>query len=673
MKIKKYKSPALIGILSFAVMATVPPLVAADSVDVTEPVVVTATRVPTPQDQLGSSVTVINAQQIEQRQYRTLADALRSVPGLRVVQAGGQGQQASVFMRGASSSHTLVLIDGVNVADAGNPSRATDFANMLLDNVDRIEIVRGPQSTLYGSNAIGGVINVITRQGSGDPSGSVTLEGGSNSTANQYLDVQGASGELDYSLSFSHLKTHNDTVTPKRLREGASAEADGYRNYSASSRVGVQLSDALKLNLFGRYTDAKSEYDPEVGPFDPANFLFFTAEDPDAELHSKQYFLRSEAVAALLDGRWDMTLSASYAHYDRRTDNDRSDPARTLEQVHYFGETLDVSIENDLYLDENHTVTLGAGSKKEDLDASGFREFPSPPFPPFTVSEKTDADARTNYAYAQDQFGFASKLFGTLGVRVDDHDDFDSEVTWRATGSYRYEATATRFTASVGTGFRAPSLFELYGFSPNNFGSAYSGNPDLDPETSIGWDLGFEQPVYGERLTFGVSYFENHIDDMIQLVTDSLTFDQTSENVDEVEIRGVELFADATLLPSLELRVAYTNQDIDQDDRGSDSEVVRRPQHKANLDIDYRPNDRLYYYLGIDYVGQRKDVILAWDSAETIRLKSYTTANAAVWYRVADDWRLFGRVDNLSDEQYEPADGFQAPGRWYVFGAELKL
>ena len=648
------------------------PLHADDSLTA-EQIVVTATRIPTPGEQLGSSVTVISAEEIEARQYRSLAEALRSVPGVRVVQAGGPGQQTSVFIRGASSSHTLLLVDGTDASDPSNPSGAVDFSNLLVDNVERIEIIRGPQSTLYGSRAIGGVINVITRRGAGAPSASVAMEAGSNSTANQYVTAEGATGQLDYSLSLTHLKTHGDSVTPERLREGNAEEADRYRNYSASTRLDTQLGDAAQLTLYGRYTDSKSGFDPEVGPFDPPAFAFNTAEDPDAELRNKEYLLRGEGRASLFDGLWDALLAVSYTYYDRRTDNDREQTDRTLEKVHYLGDTVEVSFNNDFYVAEAHTLSAGLGTKKESLDASGFREFPAPPFPPFVVSEDSDADARTDYAYAQDQFAFGQRLFGTLGVRVDDHEDFGSETTYRLTAAYNHAQTDTRLSASVGTGFRAPSLFELYGFSPNNFGSAYVGNPDLDPETSFGWDVGFEQALAGERLSFGATYFVNDIDDLIQLVTDPVSFNQTSENVDQVQIQGVELFLTVEPVSPLRVAVSYTHQDIDQDDDSSDTEVVRRPRDKANLDIDYAVSPNVNLYLGVDHVGQRKDVIRAHDSAATISLKSYTTANATLSYEPSREWRFFGRVDNLTDEHYEPADGFQAPGRAIIVGARLNI
>jgi vitamin B12 transporter len=659
--------------LSLISVAAAAGAVSEDDTVVADQVVVTATRIPTAGEKLGSSVTVITAEEIARRQYRGLAEALRSVAGLRVVRLGGPGQQTSVFIRGASSSQTLLLIDGTNAADPSNPSGAVDFSNLLVDNVERIEIIRGPQSTLYGSQAIGGVINVITRKGEGSPSASLKLEGGSNSTANQFLTAQGATSAQDYSMSLTHLKTHGDSVTPERLREGKPEEADRYRNYSASGRLGTRLTEDLKVNLFGRYIDSRTDIDPEVGPFDPASFAFNTAEDPDAELRNEEYLLRGEGRLSLLEGLWESLLAVSYTHYDRRTDNDRQDPAQTFEQVHYLGDTLEFSLENDFYLSEQHTLSAGIGTRKETLDSSGFREFPSPPFPPFVVSEDSDADARTNYAFAQDQFSFASRVFGTLGVRVDDHDEFGSQLTYRFTGAYKHPETGSRITASAGTGFRAPSLFELYGFSPNNFGSAYIGNPELDPETSFGWDLGFEQALAAERFVLGVTYFRNDIDDLIQLVTDPATFNQTSENVDQVEIQGVESFVDATPFASLQLRASYTYQDVDQQDESADTEVVRRPRDQASLDIDYDLTARVKLWLGIDYVGQRKDVIRAYDSAETISLKSYTTADLTASYQASPEWRLFGRVENLTDEHYEPADGFQAPGRVVIVGAQLNI
>jgi vitamin B12 transporter len=615
------------------------------------PIVVTATRIPTPESEVGSSVTVITAEDIRRKQYKTVSEALRTVPGLDVVQAGGPGQQTSVFIRGASSSHTLVLVDGINIADASSPNGAVDFSSLVLDNVERIEVVRGPQSTLYGANAIGGVINIITRKGEGKTRATLSMQAGNNSSTYQHLSMLGSRDRVDYSLSGTHLKTHASSVTPEDLRDGLPAEADRYRNSTLSTRLGFKASESLDFAVSGRYINDKQHIDPEVG--------FGTIEDPDAQLKNREYFIRGESNAALLDGQWDATLAVAYTDYNRRNNNQRSDPFATLQHTRFQGDTLEFSINNDVYLSEAHTLTLGAGSKKESMNNDGFSDFGG-----FLVSELSRASERTNYAYFQDQFSLAGPVFGTVGLRVDDRDDFGSEVTYRLTGVYQHRPTDTRFSGSVGTGFRAPSLFELFGFTPNNFGSAYRGNADLEPEKSFGWELGIEQSLLAERLDFGVTYFRNDIKDLIETVFDP-GFNSTSENINKVHLSGVETFLSARIHPRLSMRVDYTftNADVSDD---SDRPLLRRPRKKAGGDVDYNLTDKTSLYLGIEYVGERKDIDRV--TGAIIEAPDYTVFDSAVTYQVNPSFRLEARINNLLDAHYEPADGFEALGRNYMLG-----
>ncbi|MGW8311016.1 MAG: TonB-dependent receptor plug domain-containing protein [Thiogranum sp.] len=616
-----------------------------------DPIVVTATRIATPESELGSSVTVITSDDIQRRQYKSVPEALRMVPGVDVVQSGGVGQQTSVFLRGASSSHTLLLVDGINFSDPSSPNGAVDFSGLTLDNVERIEIVRGPQSTLYGANAIGGVINIITRRGEGPPRVTLSMQAGNHSTMWQQAGVTGAGEVFDYSASGTHLNTHASSVTPDDLRGGLPAEADRYRNDTLSARLGLQAGETLDFVLTGRYVKDKQDIDPEVA--------FGTIEDDNARLKNRKFFVRAEANAALLDGRWDAGLAASYTDYNRRNDNPRTDPFATLQQTRFQGDTQELSLDNDLYLDEAHTVTVGGGTKKESMHNDGFSDFGG-----FVVSELSRASERTNYAYLQDQFSFSDRVFGTAGVRLDDRDDFGSETTWRMTGVYRQRPTDTRLTGSVGTGFRAPSLFELYGFTPNNFGSAYRGNPDLQPEKSLGWELGLEQSLWTDRLSFGVTYFRNDVKDLIETVFDA-NFNSTSENIDKVHLRGFESFIAVEPTSRLSMRVDYTFTDAEVSD-SSDRPLLRRPRKKASAHIDYAPLEKLGLYLGTDYVGDRKDIDR--ETGAIVDATDYIVFNTAITWQLLPAFRLEARVNNLLDEHYEPADGFEALGRNYLLG-----
>ena len=622
--------------------------------------VVTATRLATPRRQLASSVTVITAADIQRRQYRSVSHALRSVPGLHVVQTGGPGQQTSVFMRGANSNHTLVLIDGIEASDPSSPSGAVDFSNLWLDNIERIEIVRGPQSTLYGSDAIGGVIHITTRRGEGGLQGAGKLEGGSDNTFNQQASVGGATERVNYSFGVTHIDTGGDSVTPERLRNGVSAEDDNYENWTTSARLGIALSETLDVNFFGRYIDSKTDLDPEL--FDPA-FGGGTTEDRDARLDQTEHLLRGEAKAQLLDGLWEATFSTSYTNYDRRNRNDRQSPAETLTRTDFDGDKLKFELKNDLYPVDAHILSLGLETEKENMNAGGFSDFGG-----FIVGEETDADARNNAVYAQDQFTYNDSLFGTIGLRYDDNDDFGSELTYRVAPVYVYQETDTRIKASVGTGFKAPTLFQTDGFTPNIFGSFYRGNPDLDPEKSFGWEVGIEQAWWGGRIDSGATYFKSDIDDLMQVVFDS-SFNSTYENIDQADIRGVEAFLHAQPIEPLAVRIDYTWTDAEDGDTGEP--LLRRPRHKVDVDVEFQPTARASMNLMVNYVADYKDI--SRQTADIIHGDDYTVLDLAAGYNLNKQWRIFGRIENLTDEHYEPADGFQAPDRSFFAGAELSL
>ncbi len=646
-------SLSMTGMVATPVMAEPPP--AAGEMD---DLVVTATRLATPRGELASSVTVITAADIQRKQFRSVPQALRSVPGLHVVQSGGPGQQTSVFMRGANSNHTLVLIDGIEASDPSSPNGAVDFSNLWLDNIERIEVVRGPQSTLYGSDAIGGVIQITTRRGAGKLHGAAKAEGGSDNTFNQQASVAGANDAIDYSFGVTHIDTDADSVTPSRLRNGVPAEDDNYKNWTTSTRLGMAVSDTLALTFSGRYIDSESRLDPEL-----ESFGFGTTEDRDARLDQTEYLLRGEAKAQLLDGLWEATFATSYTDFDRKNRNNRQSPNETLTRTRFEGNKLKFELKNDLYLSDSHTFTLGLETEKENMDSGGFSDFGG-----FVVGEESDADARNNAVYVQDQFSYGGRFFGTIGGRYDKHDGFGSEVTYRIAPVYVHRKTGTRIKGSIATGFKAPTLFQTDGFTPNNFGSFYRGNPNLDPEESFGWEAGFEQPLWNERINLGVTYFKSNIDDLMQVVFDP-SFNSTYENIDKADIKGIESFIHTQLLQSLSVNANYTYTDAEDDKTGE--KLLRRPKHKADLDVQYQPTAKASINLSVNYVSDYNDI--SRETGATIKGDDYTVLDIAAEYAISKRWRIFGRVENVTDEHYEPADGFQASDRGMIAGAELTL
>ena len=624
--------------LPFVTMVAVFPVTAAAAEEPVErlpEVVVTATRLPTPLEQVASSVTVITAEDIARNQFRTLSEALTAVPGLNVVQSGPTGTASSVFIRGTESNHTLVLIDGIEINDPSTPDGAFDFAHLLLGGVERIEVLRGSQSTLYGSDAIGGVINIITKRGEGPLAFAASLEGGSHRTFNQSASISGSQGRFDYRFNVDRFDTGGTSITPERNRPaGAGDEDDGFQNANLSGRFGLKLADNLRLNFVGRYVNDELELDT-------------SPEDPNAVQDTRQLFARAEAQFSLFDGAFDNRLGVAYTDHDR----ENKDPADALSASFSFarfeGKKLKFDWQGNLYLVENHIITLGLETEEEKADSSS--TFSS------GFSSRTSNDTRTNAAYAQLQSSFADRFFTTLGVRVDDHEEFDTAVTWRLAPTYIHRETGTKLKGSYGTGFKAPGLDQLFGASfLDPFGQIFQGNPDLKPERSRAFDLGFEQALLAGRAAFGATYFDIEIEDLIDF---NSTF-TSLENVGQADIHGVEAFLSFRPIPKLGLRADYTYTRAE--DTTTEADLLRRPKHKASVRANYQVLDNARLAASVVYTGRRKDI----DSNTFARIStpSYTVINLAGSYRISETWRIFGRVNNLLDKDYEPADGFQGAG-----------
>jgi vitamin B12 transporter len=603
---------------------------------------VSATGIATPLDQIGSSVTVITADDIARTQRRTVPDVLNSVPGLNVVQTGGPGGQTAIFMRGTNAQHVKVLIDGIDIADVSAPNGAIDLAHIVTNDVERIEVLRGPQGGLYGANAIGGVISIMTKRGHGPTKATGLVEGGSMGTFNQSAAVSGSKDRFDYAFNVTHLRSTLINVTPAYvLPPGQAANPNSYDNMTYASRLGAQLSDDLRVNFTGRYVDARLKYsNDDFSAFPSAPFA------SRSDYGNKAFYGRGEAVWSLLNDRFVNTFGVNIAD-NRRTNQD---PNGTPEQK-YNGTRTAVNWRGDIKVAPGHTVVLGAERSDDRADASTMGTFPAVPL---NFSAKNGNTA----GFVELQSQFAERLFIVANARVDDDDQFGSHSTWRVAPAFIVPGIGTKLKASYGTAFKAPTLYELYGVG--DFG--YVGNPNLKPETSKGYDVGFEQPVFGGRLRFGATYFRNDIVDLINNVFFPVN---TYVNVGKAKTYGVETFVEARLSDRLRIHADYTYTRAT--DEIANTDLLRRPKHKADITAYYQATDALDLSTTLIYVGpwedfDRQGLLL---SPETT--PGYMIVNVAANYVVNPRVTIFGRIDNLFNKRYEVPVGWQAPGAG-VFG-----
>lgn len=617
------------------------------------PLVVTATRTLQPLNTLASSVDIITAKDIAQRQFQTLSQALQTLPGLHVVQSGVNGSQTSVFMRGSNSDHVLVLIDGIEINDPSSPNGAFDFANLLLDDVEQIEIVKGAQSVLYGSDAIGGVIQIRTKQGRGKLTVSAKVELGSNQTQREVISLSGSTDLISYSAQYSGFETDGESIAAKKRLSATNGprDDDGYDNETLSLRFNLTPSDQFNATFNAKYSRANVDIDA------------FLADDLDANNRNDQLFLSAVFRGALLNGQWQPSLSLSHTDIERKNRDERLLTTENLVATNFDGKKDKLSLQNDFHFLANNVITLGFDVEKEKMDSEGETRFGGN-FGDFIIEQRTRAERKTKSVYLQDQITLRPDINLTLGLRHDDTDDFDPETTYRASLNYQLNTT-TRLTAAYGTGFKVPSLFNIAGFTPNNFGTAFSGNPNLKPETSTDWEISLSNLFWQDKVSTKVSYFKSDIDDLI--VTVFLpSFDSTPINRDEANIEGVETSMQIALAEQLDFALSHTFTSPKDD---NDQLLLRRPKHKASAEINYNPISALNLNVTLLHIGSWKDIDGAGSRTD---MGSYTTLNLAVNYRLNSHVLLFSRIENIADKTYEPAFGFQALGANAYVGFALQ-
>ncbi|MDH4197333.1 MAG: TonB-dependent receptor [Candidatus Aminicenantes bacterium] len=634
----------ILGPLSFSLLGgqdqkTGPPL--------RHDIVVTATRLETPRREVASAVTVIPAEALARTGKTTVAEALADVPGLASLQYGGPGGTVSVSIRGANSEHTLVLVDGIELNDPINPSRSYDLAHLTLDQVERIEVLRGPQGPLYGSDALGGVINIVTKKGQGRPRLNLAASAGSLSTVSGTLGFGGASGRLSFSAGLSYLGTEGVSAADSAL--DGNSERDGYRNLSFSGRADVDLGRGTEASLLVRATRDRVELDNFGGPF---------GDDPNSRQDYGSLLVRGQVRSRLLGNRWEPRFSFSVVSAGRDHDN----PADSL---HPFDsetgrfDSLNLKAEwlNHLYLHPAQTLTFGAELEAE----RGGSDYESRSAWGSFLSRFPNKRAATAAVYVQDQWRVAGRFFFTAGVRLDRHDRAGSAITYRLAPALAFPETGTLVRATFGTGFKAPSLYQLY--APGT-GWGPIGNASLEPERAAGWDAGVEQDVLGGIIVLSAGYFRNAFRNLV-------TFDFTRGyiNVGRARTEGIELGLEARPAAGLWASLSYTRQKARDEDTGLT--LLRRPGHKLAAELRGRVLSPLEATLTVLHIGRSEDRDYSAFSYPQVTLAPYTLLNAALNLRLGGGLEAIARFENVLNARYASVWGYGRPGFTASVGVRL--
>jgi vitamin B12 transporter len=608
---------------------------------------VSATGLPTPIAATGSSVTVLTAETLETQQRRTVPDALQQVPGLNVVQTGGAGGQTSVFIRGANSNQTKVLIDGIDATDPSNANGSFDFGQLLTDDLARIEVLRGPQSGLYGSDAIGGVISFTTKRGEGPTRVTVRTEGGSFGTFNQFGRISGAQDGFDYSLSIQHFRAAATPVTPRDLVPfDRPLHPNYYDNETVSAKFGYQFTDSFRVNSTTRFINSRLLFSGD-------NFNVFPAALAGlrSEAGVQQLYTRNEAEWTPFAGFHNI-FAINYSNLYNRQVSDVYDPFNPLPTTG-LGERTRYEYRGDYQLSPGNLVLFGAQRDEESL----FTTDPNP----FGAGDLRARNGNTA-GYGEVQLTPFDRAALVANIRHDENDQFGPATTFRVAPSYILPGTETRLKGSVGTGFKAPTLSQLYqSFPAFNF----FANPNLRPEESFGFDAGLEQPL-GDRVLVGATYYQNDFKNLIN--TQFLATGSTNVNVGRATSYGAEAFVAVKFTDTLSGRIDYTNT-VSKDEIAH-QELLRRPRHKGSANIFWNPLPGVTFTGTLIVLGPFVDGNRDF-SVPRLKNPGFTIVNLSANYDINENVGLFVRVDNLFDRRYENPTGFLGPGLAAYGGVRL--
>lgn len=604
-----------------------------------EPDIIVAARVPQSSSQVGQAVTVLTRAELERRQTIVLSDVLATTPGVTVSRTGGVGTVTAVRIRGAEGEQTLTIIDGIRVNDPSSPGGAFDFGTLLAGSIDRVEVLRGPNSVPWGSQAIGGVVNVTTASPTQGLQARGRIEYGSHDSVYANAGLSGGTGPLTASFNGGYTRTDGISAAAN------GTERDGFRQYGATGKVGLELAPGIGIDLRGYYADSRTHYDSAF----PAPT--FVVSDSPAYSTAKEAYGYVGAHANLLDDRFRNRIAFTIADIKR----DNFDAPATPVSFFSRGRTERFEYQGDFRV--NDQVRLVGGAEYEN---SRFND------------GSTFASTGITSVYGEAIVNPVRQLTITGGVRHDDHRTFGSRTTFGADAALALD-TGTTFRASYGEGFKAPTLYQLYSFY---------GNTSLAPETARSYDVGIQQRLLGNQVSASVTYFHRDTKNQIDFascpaaqttVVTSICFQRpfgVYNNIAKARAEGVEV--ELTLRPVEAFTVTGNYSYIDAKNRSVGSnlgkDLARRPKQTMSLLADYR------FPIGLSIGGTVTHVGDSFDNAgNTVRLDGYVLAGFRAEMPIGQRLVVYGRIDNAFDERYRTVANYGTDGRTVSGGIRVKL
>jgi len=637
-------APTIFLLTVFCLLAC--PVLAEEPIELAD-LVVSAGLEPISAQDVAASLTIITREEIDRRQVKYLSELLRDVPGFAVSQAGGPGSLTQVRVRGAEANQLLVLIDGIRANDPASGDEF-QFQHALTSDIERIEIIRGPQSAIWGTDALSGVVNIIRRKdiSAGGGYWRSNVEAGSFGSLEATAEGGVQRGKARLSGGITYLESDGTNISR------GPGEDDGSENLTAAARLELDASDSLRFAFTGQKIDTRND-------FDGNSFVTGLPEDSDDYTEADRTYLSAAANLNSPDSRWDGSASVNWLDSDNVNYSFGSRSSSTASQTLEWRLRASAGLDKDNPLD--HRLSLALDYRDVDFSQRG------------VASPFGDPNQDQSYNVAGYAAEYVARPFQgftwTFSARRDDFSDFDDATTWQLAASKRFE-TGYRLRGSLGTGSKAPTFIELFGFYPDLF----RGNPNLQPESSRGWELGVDLPLGDSALTLSATWFDQDLEDEIDgFVFDPETFLFTAVNRPGTSHRqGIELVLGGELTSKLWLNASYTYTDATElSQAGTDGPEIRRPEHVANLNLNQAfGGGRGNLNLDISYNGAQLDNFFPPPEFAQVQveLDDFVLVDLAASWALMPWLEVTARVTNLLDEEYEEILGFVRPGRGFFAG-----